>query len=274
MPPYFSAIRLREWHPIRTKTLLLRKMMSLIRKFFYRPYLRQRLTLLLAGIFISGIIVSGSSLAVMLAYTAQSEVSSKALLLMETMNSVRNYTSTQVKPELKERLTTTFLPEAVPAYSAREVIEHLRTKDAYTSFTYKEATLNPSNPRDQADNFETNIINQFRSSPQKEELQGFRTNPLAPDSELFYIARPIQIKKASCLECHSTPSIAPKSMVELYGEKNGFGWQQGEIVGAQMISVPASKVFKNVRQLFTSIMAITILVFGITILTVNLWLKR
>ena len=67
------------------------------------------------------------------------------------------------------------------------------------------------------------------------EVTGERDTPVG---RMLYLARPIQIKDAACLACHSVPSAAPASMVKLYGEANGFGWKHQEIVGAQVVSVP------------------------------------
>ena len=54
----------------------------------------------------------------------------------------------------------------------------------------------------------------------------------------LYIARPLQIKNEACLRCHSVPDAAPKTMTDIYGRNNGFGWKHNEIVGAQVVSVP------------------------------------
>ncbi|MEL6320765.1 MAG: DUF3365 domain-containing protein [Cyanobacteria bacterium J06626_14] len=233
--------------------------------------LAQKFTLLLLTVFLLGILASGAALASILEYNAQNTVAAKALMLIETMNSVRSYTNDQVKPELDNRLEVEFLPETVPAYSAREVFEHLRTSSDYRDFFYKEATLNPTNLRDKADDFEAAVVERFRQSSALNEQQGFRSTPTG---ELFYIARPIQIKQQSCLECHSTPDAAPPSMLDFYGDQNGFNWQLDEIVGAQMISVPASQVRKNARQSFVLIMGIVTIAFATAIFLVNFWLKR
>ena len=63
-------------------------------------------------------------------------------------------------------------------------------------------------------------------------------------------------------------------MIERYGSSNGFGWNLDEIVGAQMISVPAEKVLKSARQSLLLILGIFILAFAVAIVLVNLWLKR
>ncbi|MEB3355686.1 MAG: DUF3365 domain-containing protein [Synechococcales bacterium] len=233
--------------------------------------LAQKFTLLLLSVFLIGILVSGAALAAILNYNAQSAVATKALMLMETMNSVRHYTDTQIHPELVERLDTEFLPETVPAYSAREVFEHLRTNRDYSEFFYKEAVLNPTNLRDKADNFEAAVINRFRQSPNLGELSNFRTTP---GGDLFYIARPIKITEQSCLECHGNPADAPASMIAFYGDANGFNWKLNEVLGVQMISVPASQVHQNARQSFVLIMGIVTLAFASAVVLVNFWLKR
>lgn len=239
--------------------------------FLKKLKLAQKFTILLFAVFLVGILASGAALATILGYNAENTVASKALMLIETMNSVRNYTSDQINPELSDRLSVEFLPETVPAYSAREVFEHLRTDPEYNAFFYKEATLNPTNLRDKADDFEAGVVERFRQSSSLNEQRGFRSTP---SGELFFIARPIQISEQSCLECHGVVADAPASMIEFYGDQNGFGWELNEIVGAQMISVPASQVRKNARQSFVLIMGIVTIAFAAAIFLVNFWLRR
>jgi HAMP domain-containing protein len=233
--------------------------------------LGQKFTLMLLLVFLGGIIASSVALSSVLNHNAQTQLTTKALMLMETMNSVRDYTTNQVNPELVDRLSTEFLPETVPAYSAREVFETFRSNPIYADFFYKEATLNPTNLRDKADGFEAQLVEQFKQQSTTQETSGFRRTPAG---DLYYIARPIKITKASCLECHSTPAAAPASMIERYGSSNGFGWNLDEIVGAQMISVPAEKVLKSARQSLLLILGIFVIAFSVAIVLVNLWLKR
>lgn len=66
--------------------------------------LSKKFTLLLSLVFLGGVAVSGVALANILNERAASEITSKALILMETINGVRDYTNLQVKPELTSRL--------------------------------------------------------------------------------------------------------------------------------------------------------------------------
>ncbi|MGJ5628131.1 c-type heme family protein [Nostoc sp. CALU 1950] len=233
--------------------------------------LKQKFTILLLVILTFGLSLSGFALSSLLRENAKQDISSTALMLMETMSSVRKYTSTQVNPELADKLATEFLPQSVPAYSAREVFEILRKTKDYREFFYKEATLNPTNLRDKADGFEAEIVERFRNKSDLKEVSGFRSIPVG---DIFYIARPLPVSEQSCLVCHSVPEAAPQSMINLYGTANGFGWKLNEIVGAQIISVPANNVINKANQSSLLIILIVSTIFIATILLVNLFLNR
>jgi HAMP domain-containing protein len=233
--------------------------------------LKQKFTILLLIILTFGLSLSGFALSSLLRENAKQDISSTGLILIQTMSSVRKYTSTQVNPELIDKLDTEFLPQTVPGYSAREVFEILRKTADYRDFFYKEATLNPTNLRDKADGFETEIVERFRNKSDLKEVTGFRS---IPSGDIFYIARPLSVSEESCLKCHSVPEAAPQSMINLYGTANGFGWKLNEIVGAQIVSVPASNVISKANQSSLVIILIVSTIFIATILLVNLFLNR
>ncbi|AFY36196.1 DUF3365 domain-containing protein [Calothrix sp. PCC 7507] len=232
-----------------------------------------KINLLLMLVFIISIFISGAALSSVLQQRAQLEVTNKALILIKTMNSVRSYTQNHVNPLLADRLETepAFIAETVPAFSATEVFENFRKNEEYKNFIYKEATLNPTNLRDKADNFETQIVQQFRRDSKLKELSGYLT---LPGDKVFYIARPLAITDQKCLRCHSTPEAAPKSQLATYGSENGFGWKLNEIIAAQIISVPSEEVFDNAQQTWSLIMGILIAVFAVILLLINFLIKR
>ncbi len=235
--------------------------------------LRAKFNLILLFVFLMCILLSGMALSTILNRNTEAQVVSRAQIMLQTMDSIRHYTSTQIEPELAERIEKEpeFLPQTVPGYSAREVFEDLRTKKEYADFFYKEAALNPTNLRDKADPFETELIQRFRNETNTKELTGFRT---FAGGDLFYIARPIAIGKESCLRCHSTPEVAPKSMLATYGKENGFGWKLNEIVGAQILSVPSQELANTGRQILWFVMLAVFGMFAISGFTINLFLRQ
>jgi HAMP domain-containing protein len=198
---------------------------------------------------------------------AREEIAENARFMMSVALAVRSYTNTQIKPLLKTQMIYSFLPQSVPAYSATEVLNELRKK--YPNYIYKEALLNPTNPRDRAVDWETDIVNQFRNGPET-ELLGTRDSPAG--SSLFF-ARPLTINDRACLECHSTVDVAPKPMVDVYGPANGFGWNFKETVGAQVVQVPTDVPLARANKAFRAFMASLVGVLaGIgVILNILLW---
>jgi HAMP domain-containing protein len=232
-----------------------------------------RVTLNLIIVFAVGILISGIALSNVLDTKAQGEVNSKALALMEMNNAIRNYTNELVQPLLlpKAESQDTFIPESIPAFSVREIFEYFRSDPDYANFLYKDATLDPTNLRDKADIFEAQIVNEFRNNPNKNTDSGYRT---ISGSKLYYTAKPFSITNESCLRCHSTPERAPKSQLATYGTENGFGWKLNEVLGAQIVYVPAENILDNARNSFFLITGIVVMVFAAVVVVINLLLKK
>lgn len=232
-----------------------------------------KFNLLLMLVFTISILVSGIALSSLLQQRAQAEITSQAEILIQTMSSVRDYTQGHINPLLTPRLDTeaTFIAETVPAFSANEVFEKFRKNSEYKNFLYKEATLNPTNLRDKADEFEAQLVERFRKNSTLKEIADFRT---LPEGQVFYIARPLAVKQQSCLRCHSTPEAAPKSQLTTYGRENGFNWQLHDIIAAQIISVPSGDVFANAQRTWTAVMGLLVAIFAIVILLINYLIKK
>lgn len=229
--------------------------------------LRARFNLVLLVVFAAGFAVTAVVSHRLLQRNARDEVVRNAGLIMETSLAIRAYTVSQVRPHLELQLMRVFLPQSVPAFAATETLNELRKK--HPDYAYKEATLNPTNPRDRAADWEADLIQHFRNTPGAKELSGERDTPTG---RALYIARPIQIENAACLACHSTPGAAPPTMLKLYGEANGFGWKLNEVVGAQVVSVPMALPVRNANQTFYTFLISLLGVFGVFFVVLNLML--
>ena len=235
--------------------------------------LATKFTWLLSLVFIGGILMGGLALSKALQQKAEAEVSYRGQVLMQVVNSVGTYTTDRIAPLLASEVETQsdFIPETIPSFAAREVFEIVRQNPEYKNLFYKDAILNPTNLANRADPFETDLIERFQDDKGLKTLSGFRT---MYGEELFYSAQPIVITNPSCLSCHSTPDVAPKSHVETYGTENGFGWTLNEVLGTRVIYIPASEVFENAHQALFLVIGIFIGIFALVILVINYLLKR
>jgi protein-histidine pros-kinase len=208
-----------------------------------------KFNLVFISVFLVGLAIAAYVADALLQQNAREEMQHSARLIMEAALATRGYTSSQVGPLLQTQMKYGFLPQSVPAYSAAEVFNGLRKK--FPEYAYKEATLNRTNPRNRAVDWETDVVNQFRNNAESGELVGERDTP---GGRLLYIARPIQIRDQACLACHSTVDAAPKTLVDRYGPANGFGWKMNEIIGAQVVSVPTDVPTQRARTVFRTFM--------------------
>ncbi len=229
--------------------------------------LRLKFNLVLLLVFALGLAVTGYVSRHLLQENAREEVLRTAGVMMEAALAMRSYTVSQVRPRLKP-MDEEFFPQSVPAYAATEILGKLHEK--YPNYAYKEAALNPTNPRDRAVGWESDIINDFRNNQTRVEFAGIRDTPTGPS---LYLARPLQITDPNCLACHTTAESAPPSMVKLYGSNNGFGWKHNEIIGAQIVSVPMSVPIEKANSVFLSFMASLTAVFAVLFVILNIMLS-
>jgi len=200
------------------------------------------------AVFVVGFIATSVVSNFLLQKSAREETMAKAGLLMGAALASRTYTSKQILPLLESRLKFEFVPQSIPSFGATEQLNQLLK--AYPGYSYKEATLNPTNLRDLATPWEAAVVRQLRAAPTA-EVTGQHDGPGGPS---LYMARPLQINDPACLSCHSTPDAAPKTMLDVYGRAHGFGWQLHEVIGAQVVSVPLALATQRADQLLRNYM--------------------
>ncbi len=198
---------------------------------------------------------------------AREEVLNMARIMMQSAIAVRNYTINEIKPLLVTQEKHKFLPQTVPAYSANRYISELQKKNP--DYSYKEATLNPTNLSDRATDWEADVVTWFKNHGDKNELIGERDNATG---RILFMSKPIKITNPDCLTCHSTPAQAPKTMIAAYGDANGFGWKMDEIIGAQIVSVPMSLPLQRAETTFYSFLIAIVSVFVVIGILLNILL--
>ena len=223
-----------------------------------------KFNLVFVSIFAVGFLAAGVVADNLLKKSAREETVQNARLLLEAAKSVRGYTASQIAPLLRNQMKFEFHPQSVPSYSAVESLNAILK--SYPDFSYKEATLNPTNLRDKAADWEVDVVQTLRRQPELKEFTGVRETPTG--SSLF-IAHPLQIKDPACLACHSTAAAAPQTMVDIYGPNNGFGWKLNEIIGAQVISVPMAVPLQRANDIWRTFMLSLFGVFVMVFIALN-----
>jgi HAMP domain-containing protein len=201
--------------------------------------------------------------AALIASNARHQVLGTATLMLDSALASREYTAQQIDPLLVSQLQQKFLPQSIPFYAATQTFDALRK--LHPSFTYKEATLNPTDPRDRASDWQADIIDQFRNHPGLTQLHGERMTPMGRS---LFLARPIRALPG-CIVCHGRPADAPATLLARYGSRNGFGWQPNEVMAAQIVSVPFAETEKAARRTFSSLMVLITSMLAALLLLAN-----
>jgi nitrate/nitrite-specific signal transduction histidine kinase len=222
-----------------------------------------RINLALAIIFVLGALITGLACRAVLQTNAEREIVAQAGLMMDSALAIRDYTEEEILPLLHAQMQSEFLPQSVPFYAATQ--NFLRLHHVHPQYSYKEATLNPTNPRDRATDWEADIIERFRNDATMHEFVGERDTPMG---ESLYLARPIRAQ-TGCLSCHSLPAVAPAPVIARYGNNNGFGWQANDVIGAQIVSVPIASAEASARSAFRAFLGSLAAVFVALLVVVN-----
>jgi HAMP domain-containing protein len=224
-----------------------------------------KLNLLLFVVFGLGLVLTAVNARSFLLDGAKKTVLNQAELMSASALATRDYTEEEVSPVLQKSVEAqdTFLPQTIPFYAATVTFNRLRKR--FPDYAYREATLNPTNLADRAEDWQADIVQQFRNHPDQVEFVGERTGATGP---VLYLAHPIAAAPG-CLTCHSQPSVAPASLVKRYGSQNGFGWKPNEIVAAQIVSVPMSVPIGIANQGFRNLLISLSVIFFAAIAAID-----
>lgn len=229
--------------------------------------LRAKVNLALLAASAAGLLIGGIALYRLSVDGAREAALQNARIMMSAADAFRKYTADDLVPLLPTEHGGKFVAETVPDYAATTTFHDIQL--AFPGYSYREPTLNPTNPADRADTWETGIINAFRAHGGDKEQIAERDGPLGATLNL---ARPITVSDAACFRCHSFPAAAPAALIASYGAANGFGWKFDETIGAQLISVPMATALKAARGTFFTFLIILIGVIALVFAIVNVLL--
>jgi HAMP domain-containing protein len=231
--------------------------------------LRAKINLTLCGVFVVGLVIAAAGSYKVLSDDAIRDSVRDARIMMESASAIRSYTAESVSPLLQPLMKVQFLPHSIPSFAAQSNFKIVQTK--LPEYTYREPTLNPTNVNDRAIGWETDIINAFRSDPASTESISIRDTPLG---QFVTLARPMKVGSQACMTCHDTADRAPATMVALYGTQNGFGWKVGDIIGAQVVSIPLSVPMERAYKTLLLVMAALAGTFVVILVLVDLLLRQ
>lgn len=173
---------------------------------------------------------------------AEKESIERAQMMLRAMDAIKEYVGGTIRPVLEEFTDKKPVELTSGFYVIREISDIITESDRQYSFKF--ATINPLNPVNKANQFETEKINDFRSGKLKDQWRGFISTP---QGSSYVIMTPIVVD-GHCLRCHGDPGMATEEQRRRYGTSSGYNWKEGEIIGANTVYVPADVPIENARK--------------------------
>ncbi|RUM41231.1 MAG: hypothetical protein DSY80_09175 [Desulfocapsa sp.] len=184
-------------------------------------------------------------------------------VVMTSLESTRGYIREVLRPRMWEELgEDQFITEAMStSYITRVIMD--RFKDVLPAFKYRRTAINARNPDFEANTQELEMIEYFRTHPEK---QGWHTVKLLDSGRYFILYRPVFFN-SSCLHCHGEPAKAPKAITATYGELRGFHRKADEIGGVVSISIPLeeslTQIWNRSFRMFGTVIILALLLYSI-----------
>ncbi|MGA3112925.1 MAG: methyl-accepting chemotaxis protein [Syntrophobacteraceae bacterium] len=216
-------------------------------------------------------VLTTCALSILLYFEARSyaiqEAEKKIKNLLLEHQALHEYIGKHQKPEIsklkqegklnKDYFSPEILSSSYITKYMHQYYNEQRQKNDLAQFYYKLAANNPRNPENKSDDFERGLISKFNSK----EISEFK-EVISKDGESFlYYALPFAANTKDCMACHSSPNLAPKELIDRYGDKNGFGEKEGDIRAIISIRAPLAQEIQQANKTFLRTGAIMFAVF-------------
>ena len=126
------------------------------------------------------------------------------------------------------------------------------------------ASDNARNPLNQATQEESLLLDKFNKNEITEYMEIITTKD---ESKLYYVV-PTKKTTQKCMKCHSDPALAPPGLIDIYGDKNGFHEEVGNIRAILSTTYPMDEDLAMASKTFYLLTFITLLVLSILLFIV------
>jgi signal transduction histidine kinase len=161
--------------------------------------------------------------------------------------------------------------ELLKAQSQQDTLflHHVAEKPEHEHMIFKQLSDNPTNPNNRADAYEQEILTMFREQNLSHYVEDVEKDGVP---YTFYALAPAR-NKAECMHCHSTPEIAPRDIIDIYGE-NGFGEKVGDLRSLTAVYTPIHRDHDESTKFFLLIEGLMLIVFSIIFYIIYHYTKK
>lgn len=233
---------------------------------FGTPGPKRRFALVLVSIYLISLPIVSYITYIVLRNSAVETAYAAGRLYLSSIGATKQYVSDTLRPVFYREMPGRFIVEGMSrSFMASRVAS--KVHEMLPQYVYKNASLNPRNPDNTADEFEAGIIGLFRQQSGMSEWTGFRERA---GDEFYVIARPGERFTGDCLRCHGDPEQAPKELVVRYGPRAGFNMKTDELADAAFVYIPIGVPLVQARKAVAIFIALYIGAGVVILLVVNI----
>ncbi|WP_457552558.1 c-type heme family protein [Desulfobacula sp.] len=191
----------------------------------------------------------------------KSEISQRSKLILAMSDAVQDYVKTELRPEMFKTLPKgRFVLKAMSSsYISNQIMARLNIEDTFR-YHYRRVSQKPRNPDSKANTFEAGLIRIFNKN---KKLKLWENDAKVGNRPYHLVARPVTYTD-SCMQCHGDPDDAPRELIDLYGDTNGFHHLAGEVGGVVVAGFP-------IDMIKTPVMNVTLNYLGLYLLGIMLF---
>ena len=137
--------------------------------------------------------------------------------------------------------------------------------EKYPQIKYERVSFYPINPENKINDFHSYILSKFTKKTSTSLWRGIIK---WEKEELLIIARPIYAESA-CLLCHGKINVMPQILLTVYKPSQDFPWEEGDMMGIELISYPVKEALTEIKNTIISIYTISLLAMVILIISLE-----
>ena len=198
------------------------------------------------------------------------EAMDKSEVLLQEVEAIRSYVKKELRPKMAElHGEDAFIIEAMSTtYISTNIMA--RFAQSMPNYIYRRASFNPLNPKNSADTLEEKMLDWFEEDRSRTFWQGV----VKKNGKSFFISMIPDYFAEPCLRCHGKVEDAPQSLIDRYGQTNGFRFQKGDLAGINSVAIPVSASLKAAWQGSLVLFLITVPASFLLLWLLNLLFQR
>lgn len=178
------------------------------------------------------------------------EAYEKTDLVLGHIDATMEYVRDELRPQLFHALPKdSFIREAMSTSFVNKGVMK-RFDKRFPDYVYRRVALNPMNPKNRADEFESEYIKKFSMGHNRAgEWRGL----INKNGKRYFTHLKAVVMEEQCIMCHGDPSYSPRSLIQRYGREHGHYWKVGDVIGLESIAIPVDDTFYQIRRVAFSL---------------------